>query len=169
MKKVSHRVFTLMALIQEATDIMLMRLAVKYYASQQDDEAVRIEKARKALFGVDNIITLDDFEVCPYGLIPAICVPIQNLESMQLTPQKHARPLLSTSAWNYYSFGADGEHTMRNNSEAYGRVWFRPRVMRDVTECDMTTNILGVNSEMPVYISPTARNGLGQPLVSLYW
>jgi L-lactate dehydrogenase (cytochrome) len=55
---------------------------------------------------------------------------------------------------------------MRNNSDANQRVWFRPRVLRDVTECDMSTEVLGVKSEMPVYISPTARNGLGQPLVS---
>jgi L-lactate dehydrogenase (cytochrome) len=54
---------------------------------------------------------------------------------------------------------------MRNNSDVYGRVWFRPRVMRDVTECVLSTEILGVKSELPIYISPTARNGLGQPLV----
>ncbi|KAI9638242.1 L-mandelate dehydrogenase, partial [Dioszegia hungarica] len=113
--------------------------AVQYYANLQGDEDSRIEQARASLIGVDSIITLDDFE-------------------------KHARPLLQTSAWNYFSFGADGEHTMRNNSDAYQRVWFRPRVLRDVTECDMSTEVLGVKSEMPVYISPTARNGLGQPL-----
>lgn len=81
--------------------------------------------------------------------------------------QKHAQPLLPISAWNYYSFGADTEYGMRNNSDAYKRVWFRPRVMRDVTECDLKTDVLGVHSELPIYISPTARNGLGQPLVSL--
>jgi isopentenyl diphosphate isomerase/L-lactate dehydrogenase-like FMN-dependent dehydrogenase len=79
--------------------------------------------------------------------------------------QKHAQPLLPISAWNYYSFGADGEATMRNNSEVYNRVWFRPRVMRDVTECDISTIVLGMKSDLPIYISPTARNGLGQPLV----
>ena len=53
-----------------------------------------------------------------------------------------------------------------NNADAYNRVWFRPRVMIDVTEVDTSTKILGVKSSIPVYVSPTARNGLGQSLVS---
>ena len=53
-----------------------------------------------------------------------------------------------------------------NNSDAYNRVWFRPRVMIDVTEVDTSTKILGVQSSIPIYVSPTARNGLGQSLAS---
>jgi len=32
-----------------------------------DDEDARIEKARAALFGVDSVVTLDDFEVRSTG------------------------------------------------------------------------------------------------------
>ena len=56
---------------------------------------------------------------------------------------------------------------MKNNTTAFDRVFFRPRVMRKVSEVDTRTNILGVDVPAPFYISPTARNGLGQPLVSL--
>ena len=48
----------------------------------------------------------------------------------------------------------------------YERVFFRPRVMRDVAEVDTSTKILGVPVSIPVYVSPTARNGLAQPMVS---
>ena len=49
---------------------------------------------------------------------------------------------------------------------AYDRVFFRPRVMRPVAHVDTSTTILGVDSSVPFYISPTARNGAGNPLVS---
>ena len=32
------------------------------------------------------------------------------------------------------------------------RIWFRPRVMRDVAKVDYSTSILGVKSSMPLYI-----------------
>jgi isopentenyl diphosphate isomerase/L-lactate dehydrogenase-like FMN-dependent dehydrogenase len=66
-----------------------------------------------------------------------------------------------------HPFGCWAHHVaMRNNSAIFDRVFFRPRVMRKVSEVDTSTNILGVDVPAPFYISPTARNGLGQPLVS---
>jgi hypothetical protein len=32
---------------------------------------------------------------------------------------------------------------MRENRSAYQRIWFRPRVLRDVTEVDFSSTILG--------------------------
>lgn len=56
---------------------------------------------------------------------------------------------------------------MRNNASVYDRVFFRPRVMREVADVDTSTTILGVQSSVPFYVSPTAKNGLGQPEVSI--
>ena len=42
------------------------------------------------------------------------------------------------------------------DSELMNRVWFRPRVLRDVSHVDFSTKILGFNSSMPVYITATA-------------
>lgn len=33
-----------------------------------------------------------------------------------------------------------------------GRIWFRPRVLRDVSKVDFSTKILGFKTSMPVYI-----------------
>jgi L-lactate dehydrogenase (cytochrome) len=55
-------------------------------------------------------------------------------------------------AWAYYSSAADDEITHRENHAAYGRIWFRPRILRDVTDVDFSTRILGIPSRMPVYI-----------------
>lgn len=37
-------------------------------------------------------------------------------------------------------------------SDSWRRIWFRPRVMRDVTTVDFSTRILGHPTKMPIYI-----------------
>jgi L-lactate dehydrogenase (cytochrome) len=63
-----------------------------------------------------------------------------------------ARAVMPEKAWAYYSSAADDEITHRENHAAYQRIWFRPRVLRDVTKVDWSTTILGQKSSMPVYI-----------------
>ncbi|WVQ79977.1 hypothetical protein IAT38_002078 [Cryptococcus sp. DSM 104549] len=74
-----------------------------------------------------------------------------------------ARRTMSRRGWNYYSSGADDEITMRENHNAYHRVWFRPRILRNVGTVDYSTNILGFKSSLPVYITATALGKLGHP------
>ncbi|KZV66454.1 hypothetical protein PENSPDRAFT_755719 [Peniophora sp. CONT] len=74
-----------------------------------------------------------------------------------------ARQVMPEKAWAYYSSAADDEITNRENHSAYHRVWFRPRVLRDVTNVSWSTNILGHRTSMPVYISATALGKLGHP------
>lgn len=74
-----------------------------------------------------------------------------------------ARMTMSRRGWNYYSSGADDEITMRENYNAYQRVWFRPRVLRDVGKVDFSTKILGFPTSMPIYITATALGKLGHP------
>ncbi|KAJ6538470.1 FMN-dependent dehydrogenase-domain-containing protein [Mycena vulgaris] len=74
-----------------------------------------------------------------------------------------AKQVLPEKAWAYYSSAADDEITNRENHAAYHRIWFRPRILRDVTKVDWSTTILGHKSSMPVYISATALGKLGHP------
>lgn len=67
-----------------------------------------------------------------------------------------ARRTMNRRGWNYYSSGADDEITLRENHNAYGRVWFRPRVLRNVAKVDYSTSIFGFKTSMPVYITATA-------------
>lgn len=50
---------------------------------------------------------------------------------------------------------------MRENRAAYQRMWFRPRILRDVTTVDYSTTLLGTPSSLPVYITATALGKLG--------
>ncbi|CAG8505013.1 13076_t:CDS:1 [Ambispora gerdemannii] len=74
-----------------------------------------------------------------------------------------ASQVLTAEAWAYYSSGSDDEITLRENQNAFHRIWLRPRVMIDVTNVDMSTKLLGYDSSFPVYISATALGKLGHP------
>ncbi|GJJ08613.1 hypothetical protein Clacol_002832 [Clathrus columnatus] len=74
-----------------------------------------------------------------------------------------ARLVMPEKAWAYYSSAADDEITLRENHTAYHRIWFRPRVLRDVTVIDFSATILGQRSTMPIYITATALGKLGHP------
>lgn len=65
--------------------------------------------------------------------------------------------------WAYYSSAADDEITHRENHLAYHRIWFRPRILRDMTTVDFSTTILGQKTGMPIYITATALGKLGHP------
>src|ERR1043165_3439301 len=53
-----------------------------------------------------------------------------------------AYQVLTAESWAYYSSGADDEITLRENHNAFHRIWLRPRVMRDVTHVDTRTKLL---------------------------
>lgn len=74
-----------------------------------------------------------------------------------------ASQVLSAETWAYYSSGSDDEITLRENHNAFQRIWLRPRVMRDVTYVDTRTKLLGYDSSFPVYITATALGKLGHP------
>ncbi|MCO5588419.1 hypothetical protein L7F22_042375 [Adiantum nelumboides] len=96
-------------------------------------------------------------------------------EDKQIAKNKENLPMLSQclnlydfevlkgTAWAYYSSGADDEVTMRENNTAFGRIWFRPRILRDVSNIDFSTSLLGQKSKMPIYITATALGKLGHP------
>ncbi|GME72242.1 unnamed protein product [[Candida] boidinii] len=74
-----------------------------------------------------------------------------------------AKNILPKSAWAYYSTGADDEIIMRENHYAYQRIYFKPRILRDVSEIDLSTEMLGVKTSAPFYLTATALAKLGHP------
>lgn len=67
-----------------------------------------------------------------------------------------AREKLSQIAYDYYSSGACDEITLRENCEAYKRIFLKYRVLVDVSKRDLSTEVLGQKISMPVMIAPTA-------------
>ena len=77
--------------------------------------------------------------------------------------QESARQLLPQGSFDYYAGGSGDEITLRENEQAWGRIRLRPRVMVDVSTCDLRTTVLGAPVSMPILSAPCAFNMLAHP------
>jgi L-lactate dehydrogenase (cytochrome) len=66
-----------------------------------------------------------------------------------------ARRRTPRAAFDYTDGGAEAETSLRRAREAFRRVEFQPRVLRDVTAVDTTTSVLGSPSALPLAFAPT--------------
>jgi len=74
-----------------------------------------------------------------------------------------ARQNLSQMALDYYASGAGDEVTLRNNRSAFELLKLRPRMLVDVSQRDLSTEILGEPVSMPILIAPMAFQCLAHP------
>lgn len=105
-------------------------------AEAREDEAVA--EARALMPPVESCYNLLDFEAV-------------------------ARRVMKRGAWAYYSSAADDEISLRENRAAFQRVWFRPRILIDVANVDLSTRMLGSRVSAPFYVTATALGRLGHP------
>src|SRR6266852_1183617 len=82
-----------------------------------------------------------------------------NVFDYEILAQAHMEP----SVWNYYQSGSDDEVTLRANRTAFERIRLRPRMLVDVSICDIYTTVLGTPVSMPILIAPTAFHCLAHP------
>ena len=74
-----------------------------------------------------------------------------------------AESVMDPPGWAYYASAADDEVTLRENEAALGRLWLRPRVLVDVSKVATSTELLGVPSSFPLYVTATALAKLADP------
>lgn len=74
-----------------------------------------------------------------------------------------AEERMDRPAWDFYQGGSDDEVTLQANRTAFERIRLRPRVLVNVSKCDLRTTVLGTPVNMPVLIAPTAAHGLAHP------
>jgi 4-hydroxymandelate oxidase len=72
-----------------------------------------------------------------------------------LDREDEARERLPAHVYHYIATGAGDEETLAANIEAWRGWWLRPRVLRDVTEVDLSTTMLGTEVSSPVLLAPT--------------
>ncbi|XP_074641802.1 2-Hydroxyacid oxidase 1-like [Tubulanus polymorphus] len=70
--------------------------------------------------------------------------------------ESEAKKILPRMTWLYYSCGADEELTLKENELAYKRLKLRPSFLRDVSNVDVSTKILGHSVDSPICIAPSA-------------
>ena len=74
--------------------------------------------------------------------------------------REKARRRLPRGVWEYLERGVEDETGMSRNREAFERIAFCPRVLRNVDTIDLRTNILGRESALPFAIGPTGAAGM---------
>ncbi len=67
---------------------------------------------------------------------------------------KAAKSNLSREVWDYLVGGAETETTSKRNRQAIDSLAFRPRVLRDVSQVDCSTTLLGEKLRIPVFLAP---------------
>ena len=80
--------------------------------------------------------------------------------------ERQARELLRPEVYDYYAGGSGGEVTLRANAEAWQRVRFLPRVLRDVSAVRTGVQLgppLNLDLRTPLAVAPTAFHRLAHP------
>jgi len=77
-------------------------------------------------------------------------------ETFDFEPVAHARVL--RQAYDYLSYGVDGEFTLRRNREAFDWVRLVPRRVVPAASVDAGSVLLGTPLKFPLLIAPTARH-----------
>ncbi len=76
------------------------------------------------------------------------CVTVGDLRSL-------ARKRVPRAVFDYVDGGANEEISINRTRRAFARVEFRPLILRDVSNVDVTTTILGERSSLPIIFAPT--------------
>src|SRR3954470_15487239 len=82
-------------------------------------------------------------------------VSIEDLREM-------ARRRLPRAIFDFFDGGAEDEVTLRANRAAFERVRLLPKVLVDVAQVDMTAELFGVKSTLPLAIAPTGGISAGR-------
>jgi L-lactate dehydrogenase (cytochrome) len=115
----------------------------------------------------------------PSELLPLIGMPDQSRSRLQRRLDRCAsvwdvRALahrrVPRAVFDYVDGAAMSESSLARSRAAYRRVEFTPRVLRDVSEVDLSIDLLGQRSDLPFAFAPTGftrmMNHVGEPAVA---
>jgi glycolate oxidase len=67
---------------------------------------------------------------------------------------ERARANVTPQAWDYLMGGSETETSLNRNRRALDSIAFRPRILRDVSQIDMSTTLFGCRMRIPVMLAP---------------
>ncbi|MFO1350378.1 MAG: alpha-hydroxy acid oxidase [Gammaproteobacteria bacterium] len=79
--------------------------------------------------------------------------PAHDFETLQEAVQA-AHINLNANIWDYLIGGADTETTVKRNRQALDSIAFRPRVLRDVSQVDLSRQLFGQTLRLPLLLAP---------------
>jgi isopentenyl diphosphate isomerase/L-lactate dehydrogenase-like FMN-dependent dehydrogenase len=84
---------------------------------------------------------------------------VVNIEDLR----QAARRRLPRAVFDYIDGGAEGEVTLRRNSDAFQEVAFRPRSAVATASCDIRTRVVGTSIDLPFLLAPVGSCRLFYP------
>ena len=92
-------------------------------------------------------------------VVPGTCSDPLSIDEFE----QYAETYLPKNAFDYYASGANDNQSLQENRSAFSRLRIMPRVMRDVSNIDMSTTILGEKIQLPICAAPTAMHKMAHP------
>ncbi|KAL2833385.1 FMN-dependent dehydrogenase-domain-containing protein [Aspergillus cavernicola] len=144
------------------------RDATKAYSEVHTPGLLRAELAPEQYKGkLDESTIHEDWHKQPASENPEVVwendkPPLETLinsHDFELVASKTA----SKKTWAFYSSAATDLITRDANKSCFDRIWFRPRVLRNVRSVDTKSKILGVDTSLPLFVSPAAMAKLIHP------
>ncbi len=115
-----------------------------------------VERLRQILETLRSVLRFEPIELDPVKRRLRRAASIADLRRI-------ARRRLPRGVFDYIDGGAEDERTLAENTRAYSRVTFNPRVLRDVADIDTSTSVLGGEVPIPLALSPTGFNRIADP------
>jgi lactate 2-monooxygenase len=116
----------------------------------------------------DPLAGLPDYASFQYGIYAGGLLeqkPELPISAAQL--QERAREKLSAEAYGYVAGGAGSERTMQANLDAFERWRIVPRMLRDVSQRDLATSVLGTSMPAPLLFAPVGVQSIVHPEAEL--
>ena len=95
-----------------------------------------------------SVVRFRKFQLDPVARRLGRCASVDDLREL-------ARRRLPRGVFGYIDGAAEDERTQARNCEAFHRLEFRPRVLRDVTNVDPGVTVLGRRQPIPLILAPT--------------
>src|ERR1700689_3613151 len=95
----------------------------------------------------------DPFVWAPRDYDHLIASPKEALDVFDFEPVMHKN--VPPAHFGYMASGVDDDVTLRANREGFLKFQLRPRRLVDVSKVDMSTEILGVKYQSPIFLSPS--------------
>ena len=102
------------------------------------------------------------FEASEDSKVELLAMALSSKELAELVTtedfERKALELLPAASWEYLQGGE--QDTIARNREAFGAYLLRPRVLRDVSQVDLSCVLFGRTCETPIYLSSLAKGKL---------
>ena len=103
-----------------------------------------------------SVLHFRELELDPVARRLATAASVEDLRRI-------AKRRLPHGVFDYIDGGAEDERTLHNNSAAFARIEFRPRVLRSVASIDTATTLLGRPLPIPLALAPTGFTRIADP------